>query len=100
MFVKETEVKRGKRAYTYVQLVEGYRDDSGRVRHHVVANLRRKEELKESGQLEKLAGAFARLDPPLAGTGREVGALLLAWHLVIPGVLRTGTPRRSGDGRL
>ena len=27
MFVKETKVKRGGRAYTYVQLVEGYRDE-------------------------------------------------------------------------
>jgi transposase len=82
MFVKETKVKRGERAYTYVQLVEGYRDERGRVRHRVVANLGRKEELKASGQLEKLAGAFARLDPPLAGTRREVGALLLAWHFL------------------
>ena len=82
MFVKETKVKRGERAYTYVQLVEGYRDERGKVRHRVVANLGRKEELKASGQLEKLAGAFARLDPPLVGTRREVGALLLAWHFL------------------
>jgi len=82
MFVKETKVRRGERAYTYVQLVEGYRDERGRVRHRVVATLGRKEDLKESGQLEKLAGAFARLDPPLAGTRREVGALLLAWHFL------------------
>jgi transposase len=82
MFVKETKVKRGERAYTYVQLVEGYRDERGRVRHRVVANLGRKDQLKESGQLEKLAGAFARLDPPLAGTRREVGALLLAAHFL------------------
>ena len=25
-------------------------------------------------------GSFARLDPPLAGVRREVGALLLVWH--------------------
>ena len=71
MFVKETKVRRGERAYTYLQLVEGYRDERGRVRHRVVANLGRKEELKASGQLEKLAGAFARLDQPLAGTRRR-----------------------------
>jgi hypothetical protein len=82
MFVKETMVRRGERSYTYVQLVEGYRDERGRVRHRVVANLGRKEELKASGQLEKLAGALARLDPPLVGARREVGALLLAWHFV------------------
>ena len=97
MFVKETKVRRGERAYTYVQLVEGYRDERGRVRHRVVANLGRKEELKASGQLEKLAGAFARLDPPLAGTRREVGALLLAWHFLreldVAGVVDRALPR-------
>lgn len=82
MFVKETKVKRGERAYTYLQLVDGYRDERGRVRHRVVANLGRKEALKQSGQLEALAGSFARLDPPMTGTRREVGALLLAAHFV------------------
>jgi len=97
MFVKETKVKRGERTYTYVQLVEGYRDENGKVRHRVVANLGRKEELKDSGQLEKLAGAFARLDPPLAGTRREVGALLLAAHFLreldVAGVVDRCLPR-------
>ena len=97
MFVKETKVKRGERAYTYVQLVEGYRDERGRVRHRVVANLGRKDQLKESGQLEKLAGAFARLDPPLAGTRREVGALLLAEHFLreldVVGTIDRALPR-------
>src|SRR6266536_2913742 len=82
MFVKETTVRRGDRAYTYVQLVEGYRDEAGRVRQRVVANLGRKEALKESGQLEALAGSFARLDPPLVAVRRDVGALLLAAHFL------------------
>lgn len=77
VFLKETTVKRGERRYTYVQLVEGYRDESGRVRQRVVANLGRKERLKRSGQAEQLAAAFARLDPPMTGTRREVGPLLL-----------------------
>ena len=77
MFVKETKVKRGGREYSYVQLVEGYRDENGKVRHRVVANLGRKDVLKDSGQLEALAGSFARLDPPMAGTRRSVGPLLL-----------------------
>jgi transposase len=97
MFVKETTVRRGKRAYTYVQLVEGYRDERGRVRHRVVANLGRKEGLKDSGQLEKLAGAFARLDPPLVGARREVGALLLARHFLakldVAGTVDRSLPR-------
>jgi DDE family transposase/uncharacterized protein DUF4277 len=77
MFVKETKVKRSGREYSYLQLVEGYRDEQGKVRHRVVANLGRKDALKESGQLEALAGSFARLDPPMAGTRRSVGPLLL-----------------------
>jgi hypothetical protein len=82
MFVKETTVRRGERRYTYLQLVEGSRDASGRVRHRVVANLGRKEALKASGQLDALAGSFARLDPPLVGVRREVGPLLLAEHFL------------------
>lgn len=97
MFVKETTVKRGERAYTYLQLVDGYRDERGRVRHRVVANLGRKEALKESGQLEALAGSFARLDPPMTGTRREVGALLLAGHFLdrldLVGVVDRALPR-------
>ena len=82
MFVKETTVRRGERAYTYLQMVEGYRDKAGRVRHRVVANLGRKDALKSSGQLEALAGSFARLDPPMTGVRRDVGALLLAAHFL------------------
>jgi hypothetical protein len=82
MFLKTTTVRRGEREYEYVQLVEGYRDDGGRVRHRVVANLGRREVLKASGQLEALAGSFARLDPPLLGVRRDVGPLLLAWHFL------------------
>ena len=70
MFVKETKVKRAGREYGYLQLVEGYRDENGKVKHRVVANLGRKDALKDSGQLEALAGSFARLDPPMAGTRR------------------------------
>src|SRR5438874_2574981 len=82
MFVKETKVKRSGREYSYLQLVEGYRDEKGKVRHRVVANLGRKDALKDSGQLEALAGPFARLDPPMAGTRRSVGPLLLVEHFL------------------
>ncbi len=82
MFVKETKVKRSGREYSYLQLVEGYRDEKGKVRHRVVANLGRKDALKDSGQLEALAGSFARLDPPMAGTRRSVGPLLLVEHFL------------------
>jgi transposase len=42
----------------------------------------RLEDLKASGELDRLAGAFARLDPPPVGTRREVGPLLLV-HAVL-----------------
>ena len=82
MFLKTTVVRRGERRYEYVQLVEGFRDELGRVRHRVVANLGRREALKESGQLEALAGSFARLDPPLVGVRGDVGPLLLVAHFL------------------
>src|SRR5437667_7854811 len=82
MFLKETTVKRGKHRYVYVQVVEGYRDERGRVRQRVVANLGRKEKLKASGELDRLAAAFTRLDPPAAGTRRRVGALPLVAQML------------------
>jgi len=99
MFVKETTVRRGARSYTYLQMVEGYRDENGRVRHRVVANLGRKDALKSSGQLEALAGSFARLDPPMTGVRREVGALLLASHFLgeldVAGTIDRSLPRSA-----
>ena len=99
MFVKETKVKRSGREYSYLQLVEGYRDANGKVRHRVVANLGRKDALKDSGQLEALAGSFARLDPPMAGTRRSVGPLLLVEHflreLAVMDTVDAGLPRSA-----
>jgi transposase len=77
MFLKETTVRRGKHRYVYVQVVEGYRDERGRVRQRVVANLGRREKLKASGELDRLAAAFTRLDPPPEGTRQRCGALAL-----------------------
>jgi transposase len=77
MFLKETTVRRGKHRYVYVQVVEGYRDERGRVRQRVVANLGRREKLKASGELDRLAAAFTRLDPPPEGTRVRCGALAL-----------------------
>jgi Domain of unknown function (DUF4277) len=76
MYTKRVQVRRGDKTYTYLKLVQSYRE-GGRVRQRVVANLGREDELKASGQLEALAGAFARLDPPMAGVRREVGPLLV-----------------------
>ncbi len=76
MYVKRVTVRRGTRSYAYLRLIESYRS-GGRIRQRVVAHLGREDELKASGQLEALAGAFARLDPPLPGARRELGPLLL-----------------------
>ena len=99
MFVKETKVKRSGREYVYLQLVDGYRDENGRVKHRVVANLGRKDALKDSGQLEALAGSFARLDPPMAGTRRSVGPLLVVEHflreLAVKDTIDGGLPRSA-----
>src|SRR5689334_11784775 len=79
MYVKRATVKRSGHSYVYLRLVQAYRQD-GKVRHRVVANLGREDELKASGQLDQLAASFARLDPPPWGTRREVGSLLLVRH--------------------
>lgn len=63
MFVRVQKVRQAGRVYEYVHVVEGYRDESGKVRHRVVANLGRRDRLKESGALDNLAAGFTRLDP-------------------------------------
>ena len=78
MYVRVQKVRQGRRVYEYVHIVEGFRGEDGKVRHRVVANLGRRDRLKDSGALDNLAGAFTRLDP---APGRYlVGAL----PLVVP----------------
>jgi len=79
MYPRVKRVRRGDQLHEYVQLVEGHRVD-GKVRQRVVATLGRLDVLKATGQLDRWAGAFARLDPPPVGTRREVGPLLLVTH--------------------
>src|SRR5712692_205503 len=78
MFVRVQKVRQAGRVYEYLHIVEGYRDGDGKVRHRVVANLGRRDRLKDSGALDNLAAAFTRLDP-------EPGIYLCgALPLVIP----------------
>lgn len=79
MYPRVKRVRKGDRVYEYLQLVEGRREGK-RVRQHVVATVGRLDKLKASGQLDRLAGSFARLDPPPTGTKREIGPLLLVRH--------------------
>lgn len=52
------------RGYTYVQLVEGHRED-GKVKQRVVATLGRLDQLQESGELESLSRFSARYSDSL-----------------------------------
>src|SRR5215212_1758659 len=99
MYIKRHAVRRGRKRYVYLRLVQAYRDERGRVRHRVLKTLGREDELKASGQLEQLMGSFARLDPPLAGVRREVGPLLLARHFIgeldLVGTIDHALPQRG-----
>ncbi|MGH8906273.1 MAG: hypothetical protein ACRD0K_07125 [Egibacteraceae bacterium] len=100
MYPRVKRVRRGERTYDYLQLVEGRRED-GKVRQHVVATLGRVDEFKASGQLDRWAGAFARLDPPrrapAARSARSCSsaATWRAWDWPASST----PPRRCADGR-
>ena len=67
MYVKRHAVRRGRKRYVYLRLVQAYRDEHGRVRHRVLKTLGREDELKASGQLEQLMGSFAQVGPAAGG---------------------------------
>ncbi len=97
MYVRVQKVRQGGRVYEYVHIVEGYRDEDGKVRHRVVANLGRRDRLKDSGALDNLAAAFTRLDP---APGRYlVGALPLVAPLLerldVAGIVDRACPMRG-----
>ena len=97
MYVRVQKVRQAGRVYEYVHIVEGYRDEDGKVRHRVVANLGRRDRLKDSGALDNLAAAFTRLDP---APGRYlVGALPLVVpvlrRLDVAGIVDRACPMRG-----
>ena len=97
MYVRVQKVRQAGRVYEYVHIVEGYRDADGKVRHRVVANLGRRDRLKDSGVLDNLAAAFTRLDP---APGRYlVGALPLVVpvleRLDVAGIVDRACPMRG-----
>jgi hypothetical protein len=101
MFVRLQKVRQAGRVYEYLHIVEGYRGEDGKVRHRVVANLGRRDRLKDSGALDNLAAAFTRLDP---APGRFlVGALPLVApvldRLDLIGIVERAAPMR-GRSRL
>lgn len=98
MYPKRVQVRRGDKTYVYLKLVQSYRDQ-GRVRQRVIATLGREDKLKASGQLDQLAAALTRLDPPAVGARRDVSALLLVRHylhsLGLVGIVDTAAPMRG-----
>ena len=84
MFVKETKVKRSGREYSYLQLVEGYRDGDGKVRHRVVANLGRKDALKDFPNIKVLLTKDALYARPAAN---DLIKAMLGANAQIDGVL-------------
>jgi transposase len=98
MYPRIKRVRRGDQVYEYLQLVEGRRE-GGKVRQRVVATLGRLDELKASGQLDRWAGAFTRLDPPPVGAHRVVGPLVLVAHylrrLGLVGLVDAAVPMRG-----
>jgi transposase len=82
VYLKRYTIKRGAKHYVYLRLVEAFRDQAGKVQHRVLATLGREDVLKSSGQLDQLAAAFTRLDPPRVRIRREVGPLLLVKHVL------------------
>jgi len=97
MFVRVQKVRQAGRVYEYVHVVEGYRDGDGKVRHRVVANLGRRDRLKDSGALDNLAAAFTRLDPEpgihLCGALPLVAPVLQRLDLV--GIVDRACPMRG-----
>ncbi len=98
MFLRVKRVRSGERTYEYLQLVQGARQE-GKVRQRVVATLGRVDELKRTGQIDRLAAAFARHDPPQVGIRREVGPLLLVRHYIdrlgIADIVNQAVPARG-----
>ena len=97
MFVRVQKVRQRGRVYEYVHIVEGYRDEGGKVRHRVVANLGRRDQLKDSGALDNLAAAFTRLDPPRAVTWSGLMPLVvpLLERLDVAGIVDRACPMRG-----
>ncbi len=59
VFIKTTNVRRGKRTYTYLSVVEAVREGS-RTRHDTLLRLGEVSALRESGQLERLVAGLQR----------------------------------------
>lgn len=99
MYLKRNTIKRGPKQYVYLRLVQAFRNEAGKVRHRVLATLGREDDLKKSGQLDQLAAAFTRADPPRVGVRREVGPLLLVQEVLqrldLVGIVDRHCPRRG-----
>jgi transposase len=58
MYVKSTKVRSGNKSYEYLSLVEGYRDEAGKVRQRTLFRLGEASRLRESGELDRIIEAL------------------------------------------
>jgi len=98
VYVKRHMVRKGDRQYVYLRLARPTATNmakSATASCHPGARGR----AQGVGQLDLLAASFARLDPPAAGTTREVGPLLLVAHylgrLGLVGLVDEAAPMRG-----
>jgi len=61
MFIKRTRGGSKEKPIYYLQLVQSYRDESGKPKHRVICTLGREEDLINSGTIDSLAQKFADL---------------------------------------
>ena len=65
MFIKRTRGGSKEKPIYYLQLVQSYRDESGKPRHRVICTLGREEDLINSGTIDSLAHKFASYNQKL-----------------------------------
>ena len=58
MYIKSTKVRSGNNSYEYLSLVEGYRDETGKVRQRTLFRLGEASRLRESGELDRIIEAL------------------------------------------
>ena len=61
MYVKRHKVRRGDKEYVYLRLVESFRDEQGRVRHRLLHQLGREDELNAYAQPDCASGTDEHL---------------------------------------
>jgi len=75
MFIKRTRGGSKEKPIYYLQLVQSYRDESGKPKHRVICTLGREEDLINSGTIDSLAQKFADLSDKFILLDKEKDSL-------------------------